>query len=306
MATITLPYFVPSHELPQPLPSTQEIHDATDRYNENGVHTLVRIGPYMIKYGPEVNVIEGENMLFVSRETTVPVPRVYALYTVPEISPLTGRQEDSNYIIMEYIESKTLHDEWSLLSVQQRNRISAQLRKYMDELRALPSPGYYGSIGKRGLLDCIFWSGTSSCEPLDGPFDTEHELNEAMRSKVIFNGLPAEFSEFYRHAFPVVFQGHRPVFTHGDFQRKNIMIKRVPSQASLQVQDLKPDDDDAFEVVIIDWENSGWYPDYWESCLALSACGNWKDDWHLWIGKSLTIFYHEFGWMRTLRTELWS
>ncbi|KAJ8069369.1 hypothetical protein OCU04_003023 [Sclerotinia nivalis] len=111
--------------------------------------------------------------------------------------------------------------------------------------------------------------------------------------------------EFYRHAFPAVFKGHKPVFTHGDFQRKNIMVKRTPSPASTEVQDSKTNDD-TLEVVIIDWENSGWYPDYWESALALVSCGLWNDDWHFWLAKSLDIFYDEYAWIRTLRVELWS
>lgn len=41
---------------------------------------LVRVGPYMIKYDPGVSVIEGESMLFVSRETSIPVPRVYVIH----------------------------------------------------------------------------------------------------------------------------------------------------------------------------------------------------------------------------------
>lgn len=112
MATITLPYFVPSNELPQPLPSTEEIHNAK-KYNEDGAHTLVRIGPYMIKYGSNVNLIEGENMLFVNRETksTVPVPRVYAIYATLGRCRRTNVEVDTNYITMEYIEGKTLKEE---------------------------------------------------------------------------------------------------------------------------------------------------------------------------------------------------
>lgn len=32
---------------------------------------------------------------------------------------------------------------------------------------------------------------------------------------------------FYRQAFPFIFQGHKPIFTHGDLQRKNVMITRA-------------------------------------------------------------------------------
>ncbi|CZR60223.1 uncharacterized protein PAC_10119 [Phialocephala subalpina] len=309
MATTKLPYFAPTSELPQPLPTDQEIHGSTEQFMESGGRRLVRIGPYIIKYGSGVSVVEGENMLFVSRETTIPVPRVYAIYTATEISSYTNTRVESNYIVMEYLEGETLDFEWGLLSAQQKDRISAQLREHMNQLRSIPSPGYYGSIGRRGLLDCIFWTGNDACAPLDGPFDTEHALNEAMRSKFIYNNLSPAKAEFYRRAFPVVLKGHAPTFTHGDFQRKNIIIKRISPavsvDASTGVEHLNLEDD-TFDLAIIDWENSGWYPDYWESAIALFACGRWSDDWHVWVGKSLELFLNEYAWMQMLRNELWS
>ncbi|RFU31023.1 hypothetical protein B7463_g5318, partial [Scytalidium lignicola] len=309
MAAIKLPYFVPTSELPQPLPTNQEIHSSTEQYMENGGRRLVRVGPYMIKYGTGVNVIEGENMLFVNHKTTVPVPRVYAIYTTTEISIYTKTKEESAYIVMEYLEGSTLGFEWGLLSTQQKENISTQLREYMNQLRSIPSPGYYGSIGKRGLLDCIFWTGHDASAPLDGPFDTEHALNEAMLNKYVYNNLPLAKAEFYRRAFPVVLHGHTPVFTHGDIQRNNIIIKRIPPATSVTTSTEAQHSyskDDTFDVVIIDWENAGWYPDYWESAIAIYACGRWSDDWHVWVGKSLELFLNEYVWMQMLRNELWS
>lgn len=62
----------------------------------------------MIKYGSGVSVVEGKNMLFVSRETTILVPRVYAIYTATEISSYTDTRVETNYIVMEYLEGKIL------------------------------------------------------------------------------------------------------------------------------------------------------------------------------------------------------
>ncbi|TVY50551.1 hypothetical protein LCER1_G008409 [Lachnellula cervina] len=310
MAAIKVPYFAPASELPQPLPTNQEIHDSTAQYVDSGGRRVVRIGSYVIKYGPHVSVIEGENMIFVSRETTIPVPRVYAIYTATEIFCDTNTREECNYIVMEHLEGHTLDFEWGLLSAQQKDHILAQLRGYMNQLRSIPSPGYYGSLGRRGLLDCIFWTGHDACAPLDGPFDTEHALNDAMLSKFVYNNISAQKAEFYRRAFPVILQGHAPVFTHGDIQRKNIIIKRLsPKVSSIDtstgVKHLNLEDD-TFDIAIIDWENAGWYPDYWESALALFACGAWRDDWHSWIGKGLELFLNEYAWMQMFRVELWS
>lgn len=33
-----------------------------------------------------------------------------------------------------------------------------------------------------------------------------------------------------------------------------------------------------FEVALIDWEDAGWYPSYWEYC-AIFVAFDWQDDW---------------------------
>lgn len=52
-------------------------------------------------------------------------------------------------------------------------------------------------------------------------------------------------------------------FTHGDLHRGNIMISFT-----------KP----ARVLALVDWEQSGWYPDYWEYCKALFTCW-FEDEW---------------------------
>ncbi|TVY33115.1 hypothetical protein LSUB1_G008439 [Lachnellula subtilissima] len=272
MAPINLPYYVPTSELPQPLPTNQEIHDSTEQLMGMGGRRLVRIGPYVVKYGTGVNCIEAENMLFVKANSVTDT-----------------RVEMSSYIVMEYLEGHTLDFEWGLLSAQQKDGISDQLR----------------GIERHGLLDCMFWTGDDACAPLSGPFNTENGLNEAMCDKATYNNLSPEKVEFYRRAFPVVLRDHAPVFTHGDFQRKNIIIKRISPSTIREVQSSDPEDD-TFELAVIDWENAGWYPNYWEFAIALFACGSWKDDWHKWVGRSLDLFLNEFVWMQMLRSELWS
>jgi len=54
-----------------------------------------------------------------------------------------------------------------------------------------------------------------------------------MHSKFIYNNLSPAKAESYRGAFPVVLQGHAPIFTHGDFQRKNIIIKGISPAVSV-------------------------------------------------------------------------
>lgn len=60
-------------------------------------------------------------------------------------------------------------------------------------------------------------------------------------------------------------------FTHGDLNPCNILVTPPPSDG----QQAK---DDVRVVAIIDWEYTGWYPDYWEYCKAMFTV-HWEDDW---------------------------
>lgn len=224
-------------------------------------------------------------MLFVRENTNICVPRVFALYSDAE----TGK----NFIVMERIIGQTLLAAWPKLTESEKQDILSDLRIQFDELRQLSSPNYFGSFGKRKLLDGIFW--TEEPDPsVNGPFDSEETLNEAMMRKYSYNGGPHYRMEYLRKCLPLIFQGHKATFTHGDLQRKNIMIREKIQQ-----------DEERPRVVVIDWEKSGWYPVYWEYCLAVCAL-RWDDDWPLWIDAILTPFASEAAWLQSLRLELWS
>lgn len=113
-------------------------------------------------------------MLFVRGNTNVCVPRVFALYSDTK----TGK----SFIVMERIIGQTLLAAWPQLTESEKHDILSDLRIQFDELRQLASPNYFGSFGKRNLLDGIFW--TEEPDPsVNGPFDSEETLNEAMMRK---------------------------------------------------------------------------------------------------------------------------
>jgi hypothetical protein len=175
--------------------------------------------------------------------------------------------------------------------------ITTTLRRYFAELRHLPHPAYYGSLGGRSLSDEIFC--TVKPEPaINGPFASEDELNEAFARRYLYDGQPPFRAEFYRQCLPRLLRGNRPTFAHGDFQKKNIIIQRKSDGATTDYHR-------EMRVVMLDWEKSGWLPSYWEYCLAVCAL-RYDDDWCLWVAKALIPFISESVWLQTLRLELWS
>jgi hypothetical protein len=101
--------------------------------------TVVVVGDhFVVKYRTIVHLQEGENMLFIRQSTSIPVPTVYALFNDQE----TGM----NFIVQKYILGKTLEGLWRSLETVEKEALVLQLRRYMDELRSIPSPGYYGGI----------------------------------------------------------------------------------------------------------------------------------------------------------------
>lgn len=292
-SSIVLPYL--AKDVPCALPTNAEIEDSEIVLSAYGKRKVVRVGRhFVVKYGEGIDIIEGENMLYVQKATTITVPKVYALYT----ETCTGK----NFIIMEFIEGDTLTDMWPNLSATQKSNIATKLRAFFHELSQLPSPGYFGSLGERPLLDEIFWT-REKIPSINGPFETEQALIEAMAQKYVYDGRPSYKADYYRQSLPHIFRDHRPTFSHADCQRKNIMVRKGPSLEYLINTDQLLDDD--FEVTIIDWEKAGWYPNYWEYCLAICAL-RWDNDWCLYIQEFLPPFHAEAPWLQMLRFELWS
>ncbi|KAG4422248.1 hypothetical protein IFR04_004628 [Cadophora malorum] len=298
MASIALPFYATADTLPQSLPTEDEIESSLEVFVDQTARKVVGVGPnFVVKYGLAVDLIEGENMLHIAQNTSVPVPRIYALYSNPKTM--------KRYIVMERSAGETLASLWPNLVATQKMAIAQSLRRAMDQLRRLPSPGGYCSVGNRPLQDSIFWTGDDkNTSSINGPFATEDELNAAMIQKYAFNNLPAQKADFYARTFKKILQSHPPVFTHGDLQRKNILVRLpLPPVGELSDAEIIAQD---FEITILDWEVAGWYPSYWEYSRAMLGCGRWDDDWHVFLAQILEEFLSEWAWVDMMFKELWS
>ncbi|KAI0474481.1 kinase-like domain-containing protein [Xylaria cf. heliscus] len=240
---ITLPYFAPANVLPAPLPPVDQVLSSRD-YLVSPIRTLygkdivvVRIGEHFVaKYGGHVRAIEGENMLFVKEHTTIPVPQVYAIYTFGK---------GKTMIIMSFVKGKNLRNSMMTMSPQQLEATRTQLKAQVNQLRQIPAPGYYGSIGRRPLRHA--YSGSTY-----GPFDNFGDMIRAtfdLNFDQISSRRHVRIKESFLERFKSVSTalGHtHPVFTHGDLHEENIIIQSDGTPC------------------IIDYEVSGFYPAFHE------------------------------------------
>lgn len=288
MTPCSLPYVADAEILPATLPTEHDIESADDIFSDTTGRKVVGVGThFVVKYGVQVDPLEGQTMLLVAQSTLVPIPRVYAIFR--------SAAQDTTYIIMERIEGSSLDLEWPRMDCASKKSVTLQLRSIFEEMRKLPSPGGYCGVGRRGLPDGLFWT-EDPANPYAGPFDTETELNSALILKYKECGLSRHKASYYTRTFAAVFRGHKPTFTHADFQRKNVLVRTPITQT----------DGAHPELVIIDWEFAGWYPSYWEYARAIFACGRWDDDWNDWVDEMLEPYRNEYAWVEMLLRELWS
>lgn len=271
----TIPYYAPPESLPAPLPTVAEILASKERLsNEHQVRVFRVREHYAVKFGTRTSIQEGENMLFVQQSTSIPVPKVYALFQ----AAVEGWKPDPTFIVMEYIPGTTLRTRWPTLSAPEKRLIVSQLRRHISELRSIPSPGYYGGIWRQPGLDKDFvdkfdpWDPYCRGPEISGPHETEEQFVEAMwrcydKACVYGDGRPGtrdRFSAWVRAQYHAAFKGHRSVFTHADLADCNFMFREDGS------------------VVITDWEHAGWYPSFYEYCTASTVVGH-LNDWDEWV-----------------------
>ncbi|KKZ62391.1 hypothetical protein EMCG_03218 [[Emmonsia] crescens] len=157
---------------------------------------------------------------------------------------------------MELVQGVTLEQRWESLDRAQRVEICEQLRVLIQEVRKLqhaPGEFFLGHINREPLGDIIF---TNENRPPAGPFRSAaqfHDWIATILKLCVRQHWPGkELSEIpdpYRNSLS---DDTEVIFTHGDLHPSNIIV----SEDSNKI------------LAIIDWRQSGWYPDYWEFCKA--------------------------------------
>ncbi|KIW82973.1 hypothetical protein Z517_02216 [Fonsecaea pedrosoi CBS 271.37] len=274
----TLPYFAPPDQLPSPLPTVAEILASTTqlkRFNGDPHPNVVRVGEhFVVKFGVDIDLRDGENTLFVQQATSLSVPTIYAIFH----DEATGY----NFIVQEYISGQGLDEYWPKANQSGKEAVVAKLRHYFDELRSLPSPGYFGGLWRQPILEGYVTGGQRALEKGDvPPCDTEEEWVDSMirNADANYSVKNRAFFESNKNLLHSIFQGHDCVFTHAVLHPSNIIVR----------------DDNT--VVVIDWSLSGWYPSYVEYCNTMMSHDHHPTDLTLWIPRVFKEYVAEYGWM---------
>ena len=119
------------------------------------------------------------------------------------------------------------------------------------------------------------------------------------RALIERNDRPDFKVRFYETYLARVLQGHRPTLTHGDVQQKNIIVNESKTRRNVYGERL-------FDVVLVDWQNAGWYPDFWEFFCASSPFifFYWEDDWCWRTQEFIQVWPAEMAIMRMIDKDL--
>ncbi|CAI7627306.1 unnamed protein product [Penicillium discolor] len=135
-----------------------------------------------------------------------------------------------------------------------------------------------------------------------GPFSGEPAFIAGLvgnyRALVERNNLPDYKARFYETYLASVLQGHRPTLTHGDIQQKNIMVVENTSRPNDQGRR-------SFDIVLVDWENSSWFPDFWEFfCASYPLHFQWDEDWSWRVQEFVQVWPAEMAIMQLIDKDL--
>lgn len=183
----------------------------------NGCFLLELDATTVLKVGETVRMGEAEAMMLVTRETTVPVPRVFNAYVIQEIG----------FIVMEKIHGVEMAE---TLPRAVKESLARELRGYIQQWRRIRG-SFFGAVDGGPCQDVIFKHPWENKEYDYGPFGSRKDFNIGMVEalKKSRPRLTLETDEDVRFAEELRISGaDQPdirVFTHGDLDQSNILVR---------------------------------------------------------------------------------
>lgn len=187
---------------------------------------------------------EYQALKLVDRQTSVPSWKVINVFNRPE----------GKLVEYEAFPGRPLHTVWPTMATHQKNRIVAELARYVEQLRAMTPPKYcvVGDATLGAALDPRFG------HQRIGPFFSIEKFQE-------FERRGYSTYHFSEKEVQIV---HKPIkpyelkFTHANLCPQNVIV-----------------DESGRICALIGWESAGWYPEYWEYTQMCHATPKTMSDW---------------------------
>ncbi|OJD12983.1 hypothetical protein AJ78_06498 [Emergomyces pasteurianus Ep9510] len=227
---------------------------------------------------------EYTNLQYLEEHTPdIPVPRPHGMVIFGSFRA----------IFMSYIPGVTVAKIWPSLSHEEKLQIQRQLDQFFCRLRTLKQHDgvALGGVNGEGAKDYrvnetkAFKNITTTKEFEELQFSANHRASpfyvRLLRSFLQENEVAPE-----------------SVFTHGDLKKSNIMVKRGAST------------ENSYTITgVIDWEDSGFYPEYYESTTLTEGQSILEDDdWYLYAPSIISPSRFPVRWLvdRLWGNLLWS
>ncbi|KAF5646163.1 kinase [Fusarium sp. NRRL 52700] len=196
---------------------------------------------------------ESNALDLVQKYTSVPVPRVLDLVA----------DSRNTYLLTTGLRGEPLSRAGDMLSDRDCRDFVDQMQRFISEIRAIPP------VGPKNHISNTLGQACSDPRIRDGnpigPFEDE-----------------ASFSQYLYHPDDPARRGHQTVFTHADLNLRNILVDKVTRLDGTRGWAISG---------IVDWENSGFYPEYWDCTKAQFEGFRWDGRWT----KALVEVFRPFG-----------
>nr|XP_023908626.1 uncharacterized protein LOC112020299 [Quercus suber] len=189
---------------------------------------------------------------------SIPAPKPLGLIRIGKVS----------IMFSSYLPGTTLEAVWADLATDQKTSVRARLDAVFRDLRTMQFPRgmALGGVAGEGCKDQRRHLRRSTVPILTAEDFASFQFSNPLYGSTIFIDFLRAFTS------P---SSHRIVFTHGDLRPANVIVEIT-------------ENDECIIVGIVDWENSGFHPAYYEAtkitnCLATNE--GW--DWHVWTSCAL-------------------
>lgn len=234
------------------------------KVNEYSTVQKLPFGLYL-KYHGEPDGFRNEfNALIATRRlTSIPVPRPLDLVVKPGDADDDFSSPEA-YLLITRLPGAPLARCDYLISDKDLAHIASQMKDYLSQLRSIPKTVNTGMAICNTLGEACRDPRIQSGDAI-GPFTDEAAFSQLLR----FSDDPAR-------------RGHKIVFTHADLNPRNILVHET----------FQPDGRRCWNVSgIVDWENAGYYPEYWDYTKSRFEGFRWSTRYNGFVQK----VFDEFG-----------